>query len=111
MIDAVAEAIGCCADQSDWRVEAAAIEPTHMHLLLTYTEREINATAKWLAQQTTKNVHATTSFAGPVWCEGKWCEFIYDLRHWNSIRRYIERHNERRGLPPRPWKWITPGAP
>jgi REP element-mobilizing transposase RayT len=107
MIDAVACAVGECAEDSDWRVAAAAIEPTHMHLLLTYTERDIDGTAKWIAQVTTKKIHTTTRFTGPVWCEGKWLEFIFELDHWENTGRYIERHNLRRGLPARPWEWIT----
>lgn len=108
MSDAVARAVGECARDSDWQIVAGAIEPTHMHLLLTYTEREIDGTAKWIAQRTTKEVHNGTSFTGPVWCEGKWLEFIYDLDHWKNTRKYIERHNLRRGLPARPWDWIDP---
>ena len=108
MIQAVADAVRESAGKSDWRVVAAAIEATHMHLLLTYTERDIDGTAKWLAQETTKRVHRDTRFAGPLWCEGKWREFIFDEPHWQNVRSYIERHNVRRGLPTRPWDWITP---
>lgn len=108
MIAAVADAIGCCVEQSDWRVAAATIEPTHMHLLMTYTERDIDKTAKWIAQQTTKAVHRSTSHVGPVWCEGKWLGFVYEESHWNNLRAYIERHNLRRGLPAQPWRWIIP---
>jgi REP element-mobilizing transposase RayT len=107
MIDAVAAAIGECAACSDWRVAAAAIESTHIHLLLTYTKRDIDGTAKWIAQQTTKMVHRSTDFCGPVWCEGKWREFIFDDGHWENTRRYIDRHNLRRGLRSRPWDWIV----
>lgn len=66
MIDAVAQAVGDCAHRSDWRAVAAAVEPTHMHLLLTYSERDIDGTAKWIAQQTTKSVHRDTDFTGPL---------------------------------------------
>jgi hypothetical protein len=57
MIDAVANAIGLCVVASEWRIEAAAIETTHMHILMTYTSRNIDGVAKWIAQQTTKAVH------------------------------------------------------
>ncbi|MCI0332473.1 MAG: transposase [Planctomycetes bacterium] len=107
MIEAVASAVGECAGSSDWQVAAAAIESTHMHLLLTYTERDVDGTAKWIAQVTTKSVHKTTSSSVPVWCEGKWLEFIYDQSHWENLQRYIERHNLRRGLPLKPWNWIS----
>jgi hypothetical protein len=78
-----------------------------MHLLMTYTERDIDRTAKWIAQLTTKSVHRSTDFTNPVWCEGRWLEFIYDYEHWKNLRLYIERHNTRRGLPAQPWNWIT----
>jgi REP element-mobilizing transposase RayT len=107
MIDAVAGAVGACVATSDWRIVAAAIEETHMHLLMTYSTRDVEQTAKWIAQQTTKAVHKSTAFTGPVWCEGKWLGFVFDERHWEATRGYIERHNVRRGLPARPWDWIT----
>ncbi len=108
MIAVIASAVGNCAHDSDWRIIAAAIEPTHMHVLLTYTERDIDRTAKWIAQTTTKEVHKSTSYTGPVWCEGKWREFVFDDHHWKNLRLYIERHNLRRGLPAQPWDWIVP---
>jgi hypothetical protein len=46
IIQAIADAVGKCMRESDWGVEAAAIEPTHMHLLLTYSERDIDGTVK-----------------------------------------------------------------
>src|SRR5688500_2132051 len=41
MIEAVVGAVDDCHKKSDWRIAAAAIEPTHTHLLLTYTDRDI----------------------------------------------------------------------
>jgi REP element-mobilizing transposase RayT len=107
MIQAIASAVEDCVMHSDWSIVAAAIEPTHMHLLLTYTERDVHGTCKWIAQQTTKSVHRRARFAGPVWCEGKWLEFVYDASHFENLRCYIERHNLRRGLPAQPWPWIA----
>jgi len=106
MIEAVADAIAACTADSDWNVAAASIEPTHMHLQLTYTTRDIDRVCKWLAQRMTKAVHERTDHAGPVWAKGKWCSFIFDDGHWHATRRYIERHNERRGLPAQPYGFI-----
>ena len=61
MIAAVTGAFGRCAADSDWNVAAASVEPTHTHLLLTYTVREIDRTVKWLKDQMTKAVHRNTS--------------------------------------------------
>ena len=102
----VADTIAECAAESTWLVAACSIEPTHMHLQLTYSGRDIYATAKWLAQKITRAVHERTAHEGPVWCRGRWIGFIYDRATWGNTRRYIERHNERRGLGPRPHPFI-----
>src|SRR5436853_4720107 len=94
MITAVAVAIERCAAESPWKIVAASIESTHLHLLLTYSGINIERTAKWLAQQMTKRVHTDTDHVGPVWCENYWCNFVFDERHWENTILYIERHNE-----------------
>jgi REP element-mobilizing transposase RayT len=96
----------CCKD-SDWRIAAASIEATHSHLLLTYTERDIDTTIKWLKDQITKAIHKNTSHAGPVWCKGRWRVFLFDPLVWRNTRRYIEAHNERRGVGPRPYSFVN----
>jgi REP element-mobilizing transposase RayT len=108
MVAAIAEAVRACVAATEWSIAAAAIEPTHMHLLITYTARDIDNTAKWISQKTTKAVHQSTPFNGPVWCEGKWLGFVFDSDHWANLRQYIKRHNLRHGLPAQPWPWITP---
>lgn len=97
-----------CQGQSDWRIAAASIELTHTHLLLTYTEREIDNVVKWLKDQTTKAIHRQTSHAGPVWCKGRWRGFLFDPFHWRNTHAYIERHNVRRGVGPRPYSFLHP---
>ncbi|MBA3482114.1 MAG: hypothetical protein H0T51_09900 [Pirellulales bacterium] len=57
MIEVVAETLEQCAVGSDWQVAAASIESTHTHLLLTYTERDVDNTVKWLKDQLTKSIH------------------------------------------------------
>jgi REP element-mobilizing transposase RayT len=109
MQNVVASTIEACAEQSDWRIAAASIESTHTHLLLTYTERDIDVVIKWLKDQTTKAIHRQTPYAGPVWCKGRWRSFIFELDAWENTRRYIERHNERRGVGPRPYAFIDAG--
>lgn len=103
----VAKTIEACGDASDWHVVAASIEATHTHLLLTYTERDIDNTVKWLKDQMTKSIHRETSHGGPVWCKGSWRSFIFDESMWDNTQRYIERHNERRGVGPRPYRFLT----
>jgi REP element-mobilizing transposase RayT len=107
MIAAVAESLSECVAASAWGIVAGAIESTHLHLLITYSGTDIERTAKWLAQEMTKSIHQRTDHQGPVWCEGYWCSFLFDELHWKSTIAYIERHNLRRGLPARPYSFIT----
>jgi hypothetical protein len=100
------ETIGRCRVDSDWRIAAASIEATHTHLLLTYTGRDIDNTVKWVKDQITKAIHRTTSHRGPVWSKGRWRSFIYEPKIWQNTRRYVERHNERRGAGPRPYPFL-----
>jgi len=108
MTCAIAEALDHCVHQSngDLSIAAAAIHVTHMHLLLPYSARDIDRTAKWIADQTTKAVHRRTRHQGPVWGKGKWRVFVFDMDHWRNALRYIEQHNVRKGLPERPYAWL-----
>lgn len=107
MIEVVAETLSRCEAESEWQIAAASIESTHTHLLMTYTERDVDNTVRWLKDQLTKAIHRKTSHLGPVWCKGCWRSFIFDLDVWNNTQRYIERHNERRGVGPHPYAFIN----
>lgn len=96
MIQTVKDTIVRCESQSDWVVTAASIEATHTHLLLTYTNNNIDNTVKWLKDQFVKAIHRYTQHDGPVWCKGKWRSYIFNDRVWDNTKSYIERHNIRR---------------
>lgn len=104
--NAVADAIARCAVESDWQTGAFTLEPTHAHLLLTYTGRPIEKTVKWLKQSCTKAVHTQTAHDGKVWCEGSWRVFVFEPAQWNTTTRYIQQHHERRGHGPH--DFVTP---
>lgn len=106
MIEIVETTLARCVSVSDWEIAAASLEPTHIHLQLTHTSRDIGNTCKWLAQETTKAIHRQTSHAGPVWARGKWCSFILDRAQWDNIGRYIDNHNIRRGLSAKPYSFL-----
>jgi REP element-mobilizing transposase RayT len=110
IIRAIAEAVGRCVGESNWQLSAFTLEPTHAHLLITYSNRPIAGTVKWIKQRTTRAVHETTGHAGPVWCGGSWKSFVFDGPRWNNTVRYIQRHNERKGLPASPYAFVTPLA-
>jgi len=99
--------IAACQKESPWKIAAAAIEPTHLHLLITYSGRPIEQTARWLAARMTQAIHRGTTHLGPVWTEGYWGESIADESHWRNLVGYIERHNIERGLGPRPFSFLT----
>jgi REP element-mobilizing transposase RayT len=102
----VIDTIARCRAESDWQIAAASIESTHTHLLMTYSDRNIDQTIKWLKDQTTKAIHCETPHTGPIWCKGRWRSYIFDPEVWQNTRSYIERHNERRHAGPRPYPFI-----
>jgi REP element-mobilizing transposase RayT len=106
MVGAIAKAIAECANSSPWTIVAASIEPTHLHIAISYSPLNIERTVKWIGQEMTKAVHRETSHVGPVFCKGRWLEFIFDEPHWRNVIRYIETHNVRRGVEARPYSWI-----
>jgi hypothetical protein len=68
-----------------------------LHALLPYTGKDIDATTKWLADQTTKAVHRTTNHACPASVQRQLA--IVHLRRAEIRQRadtYIQNHNPRR---------------
>ncbi len=96
-----------CAKASAWDVAALSVEPTHTHLLFTVSDRPIDTTIKWLKDRATKAIHRHTDHDGPVWCEGRWRSYIFDTTTWVNTWDYIESHNVRRGLRPRPYDFVV----
>ena len=108
MAAAVAATIGNCIEQSrgGLKVMAAAIEPTHMHLLIPYSVRDIEITAKWLADQTTKAIHRQTPHRGPVWSKNNWIRHNFASEYWENALRYIDDHNIEAGRGSRPYPFL-----
>jgi REP element-mobilizing transposase RayT len=102
----VEETLMRCQAESDWKIIAGTIEATHLHLLITYTGRSIDQTARWLSSRLTTDIHQNVNYNGPVWTSGKWAESITDERHWQNLILYVEQHNIRRGLEPRPYRFL-----
>lgn len=108
MISAVISAIYNCVARSRGGlvIMAAAIEPTHLHLLIPYSTRDIKITAKWLADQTTKAVHRQTPHAGQVWTKNCWIRRIFAPENWENALQYIDEHNVRGGRGLRPYPFL-----
>jgi hypothetical protein len=94
--------------QGELLIMAAAIEPTHIHLLIANTGRDIDVTTKWIADQTTKAIHRETDHRGPVWTKNCWCDHIDSQEHWESAAVYIDDHNRRAGRGSRPYPFLAP---
>jgi hypothetical protein len=105
------ETLARCRAESDWQIAATSIEPTHTHLQLTYTGRDIDNTVKWLKDRLTKAIHGSTSHQGLVRCRGRWRSYIFKDDVWENTQLYIQRHNERRGAGPCPYSFIDTVVP
>lgn len=92
VVDRLAHTLDRCATESTWDLAALSVEPTHFHALLTCITRDVDRTAKWLAQQMTKAVHQDTDHTGPVFAKGNWITFIFDESYWYNTIAYINRH-------------------
>ena len=103
MLATMERALAQCMAESDWRIAAASLEPTHIHLVLTYTAGDIDQTCKWIADRCTKAIRRDCGHTGPIWAKGKWCGFIYDATTWKNAVQYVQRHNIRRRVGPRPY--------
>ena len=110
MTAAIVNAIAACVERSQGElvIMAAAIERTHMHLLIPDTGRDIDNTAKWIADQTTKAVHRLTPHQGPVWTKNNWCHHLDRQEHWENAILYIDEHNIRAGRGSRPYPFLSP---
>ncbi|MCK4872474.1 MAG: transposase [Phycisphaerales bacterium] len=106
MIEVVIDTIGRCRATSEWSIAAASIEPTHTHLLLTFTQRDIDNTITWIKGRMTKAIHEQMPHHGPVWSRGKWRSYVFAQDVWANARRYIEQHNVRRGESAQPYPFI-----
>jgi len=109
MVNVVIQCLTACVERScgGLRIVAAAIEPTHMHLLIPETGRNIDQTVKWIADQTTKSIHRLTRHRGPVWTKGSWCSHINRQEHWEHAILYIDEHNVRAGRGSRPYPFLA----
>jgi hypothetical protein len=115
-ITAVAACIGeqfdCSVkpDSTKPRAFSAALEPTHVHLLLGPVQENIAQCAGRLKGKSSSKVLELPSNAGRqrTWTQGYWRVFLYDAQAVLAVKEYIDAHNIRRGLPADPYPWISP---
>lgn len=87
---------------------AAAIEPTHVHLLTGPLKQDVAAFAGRLkgASSSALLKRPENADRNRVWTTGYWKVFLFDDPAVICVKDYIEQHNERRGLPSAPYDWI-----
>ncbi len=92
------------------RIHAAAIEPTHVHLLIAPINMELSKLVGRIKSQTSSALGALpqNQNRSRTWTAGYWKVFLFDEPTTISVQRYIEQHNQRNGLPPAPFHWIEP---
>jgi hypothetical protein len=91
-------------------VYAAAIERTHVHLLLGTFPEHIDRLIGRIKSRTSSQVikRGTEPWRTRTWTTGFWKVFLFDATVLPDVQQYIERHNERRGLNRAPFPWIVP---
>ena len=92
-------------------VLAAAIERTHTDLVLTGIQEPIERVIGRFKGRTSSEVigRGSDRRRSRTWTAGFWKVFLFEGRSVPVVGRYVEAHNERHGLPPAPYDWITPG--
>lgn len=91
-------------------IYAAAVESTHVHLLLGPLNEAIDRVVGRFKGRASSEVIARGSDPARTrtWTTGFWKVFLWDRDGLATVAEYIEQHNLRRGLPRHPYDWITP---
>jgi REP element-mobilizing transposase RayT len=89
---------------------ACAIEPTHVHLLVGPVRESIDRFVGRLkgASSSALMKHPSNWGRSHNWTTGYWKVFLFDLPAMHAVAQYIEKHNQRRGLPATPYHWLQP---
>ena len=91
-------------------VHAAAIEQDHVHLLLGPVRERIDRCVGRLKGRTSSELlcHPDNWDRKRTWTSGYWKVYLFDDDAMRAVARYIEKHNERRGLPLPRFGWVRP---
>jgi Transposase IS200 like len=111
----VADAIGKlirppgAADPDDVRpvAWAAAVEPTHVHLLTAVPREKFGSFVGRLKGTSSSAVLAEFPGRSRTWAGGYWKVYLFDTIGIEAVMEYIDAHNERKGLPAKPYEWIS----
>jgi REP element-mobilizing transposase RayT len=103
--EAMADSFGQTTKFYAYRVFAAAIWSTHIHLVIGNPNESIGTIAGRYKGISGKDVRALRG-PGPIWTASYFKVFLFE-QHMQAAIHYVEQHNIALGLPPRPWDWIT----
>jgi REP element-mobilizing transposase RayT len=106
----VAAKLGDIVRHHQYCIYAAAIEPTHVHLLLGPLAESIGVVAGRLKGQTSSALRDLPRNHGRqrTWTAKYWKVFLFDELALARVNKYIEDHNLRRGLGASPFDWLRP---
>jgi REP element-mobilizing transposase RayT len=103
---AVADAFGNVTRDYGYRVYAAAIWTTHVHLVVGYCREPLGKTVgryKGVSSSAVRRLRGS----GSIWTEGYFRVFLFEEQHMLTAINYVEQHNVSLGLLPRRWDWIV----
>lgn len=116
----VAEVFGTTVIEKGHHVLAATVQSTHCHLIFAPPVEKIDSVVARLKYRSASAVlkrrredptqRVGLSVPRSLWTVGKFVTLISSWSHLHNAVRYVQRHNERDGLPANPYEWITPLA-
>jgi len=119
----VADTFGEVVRERRHRVLAAAIRPSHLHLVFAPLRENIERVITRLKHRSAVSLFShrrritfrecsdpEQQFFLPrsLWTGGKYVVFVYAQSHLQNTIEYVRNHNCREGLPADPFDWITP---
>jgi hypothetical protein len=92
------------------RCFAAALEPTHVHLLLGPKQEKFSRCVGRLTGTSSSAVLKVPGNEGRSldWTEDYWKVFLFNAVALETVKHSIDEQNRRRGLPAEPSEWISP---
>ena len=92
------------------RAFAAAVEPTHVHILFSSLQYNVDDVVGRIKSQTSSMLLEMRGQpeVRRIWTNGSWKVFLFDAEGVAAVQNYVEEHNERRRLAQSPYAWLRP---
>lgn len=112
----VAVDFACVIKERGYRVLAATMGPTHVHLVFAPLPEDVKLALAALKRRSAASVLAVRRKRGipcgrHLWTQGQFPVFIFTEEHLGNAIEYVRRHNLLVGLPADPYDWIEPLYP